>query len=216
MLEQTGLNEYTIEAATQGLANYILQQPKKKSHHRVFISYDNRKNSFFFATTAARVLAGNGIEAYIVKNLRPTPICSFGCIYYHCISAIMITASHNPPEYNGYKVYWDDGAQVLPPHDVAIIQEVAKIQSLSQIKIVEIKHPLITWVDETLDKAYIRTVHSLQIFPKNNQKNGSKLKIIYSNLHGTGITIVPQTLRSWGFTSIEYVKEQLATDPKFS
>ena len=209
------LNEYTIEFATQGLANYIATQPKKRTHHRVFISYDNRKNSFLFAKIAARVLAANDIEAYIVKNLRPTPICSFGCIHYHCIAGIMITASHNPPDYNGYKVYWEDGAQVLPPHDKGIIHEVQKINQLSQVKLTGIKNPLIHWVSEELDHVYIEMMKTLQNYPENNRKKGHLLKIVYSNLHGTGITIVPQLLHSWGFRTLFLVKEQLATDPKF-
>ncbi len=210
------LNEYTIEKATQGLANYILKQPLKRSHHRVFISYDNRKNSESFAKITARVLAANDIEAYLVKNLRPTPICSFGIIHFHCIAGIMITASHNPPDYNGYKVYWEDGAQILPPHETKIISEIKTINDLSQIKIVGKKHPLIHFVGESLDKIYIQVMRLLQNHPENNKKNGHKLKIVYTNLHGTGITMIPQLLRDWGFSSIEYVKEQLATDPHFS
>lgn len=208
------LNEYTIEMTTQGLANY-LKQKKSPKEKRVFISYDNRKNSFLYAKLTARVFAGNGIRVYIVKSLRPTPLCSFGCIHYHCDAAVMITASHNPPSYNGYKVYWKKGAQVLPPHDQNIMKQVALIDSPEQVFIAEEKNPLIHWVDHKLDERYFDSVRSLfqRYFGKAAKK--LSLKIVYSNLHGTGITLVPRVLQNLGFSSIDLVKEQLPTDPNF-
>ncbi len=209
------LNEYTIEMTTQGLANYIRKKTKQPKP-RVLICYDNRERSFFFAKLTARVLAGNTIQAYITQNLRPTPLCSFGCRYYNCIAAVMITASHNPPEYNGYKVYWKDGAQVVSPHDQGIIKEVNQIKTPGEVQIASIKSSLITWAGLPLDEAYFQELDALfrPYYPKTRRKTLS-LKIIYSNLHGTGITLIPKALQQAGFQSVYYVKEQLATDPTF-
>ena len=157
------LNKYTIQGATQGLANYILNQ--KVEAPKVFISYDSRNHSRLFAEETARVLAGNGIEVFITKELRPTPFVSFGCRYHRCIAAVMITASHNPPEYNGYKVYWSDGAQVVPPHDTGIITEVKKIQNPSQVKLADFKDDLIHEVESGDDEAYFKALMPLQNHP---------------------------------------------------
>src|SRR5262245_39392834 len=138
------MNKYTVGAAAQGLANYLNQQPKPPEGHSVFIGYDSRHHSREFAEETARVMAGNGIKAYLYKEIRPTPMISFGCRFKKCSAAVMITASHNPPEYNGYKVYWNDGAQILPPHDKNIIAEVQKITSPLQVKSVgSLTHPLV-------------------------------------------------------------------------
>lgn len=209
------LNTYTIARACQGLANYLLLQPKKIHHLRVLIGYDSRHNSPLFAHTCASVLAANDIEVYLLKQLRPTPLVSFGCIYYHCKAAIMITASHNSPEYNGFKVYWDDGAQVLPPHDTGIMSEMEKVKKPSQVKMVGVKHPLITTISSSLDKIYIDTTKSLQNYPKLTKTKGKKLKIIYTNLHGTGITLIPPAFKTWGFSSVHLVAKQKKTDGSF-
>lgn len=207
------LNCYTIRSATQGLANYILSQ--KTPRPRVFISYDSRQNSALFAQETARVLAGNGIEVYLTENLRPTPLVSFGCRNHRCTAAIMITASHNPPEYNGYKVYWSDGAQVVPPHDSGIMQEVKKIEHPSEVNLAPLNTPLIHYVGEEEDNAYYHALFPLQNFPEYNQKHGSDLHILYSPLHGCGITTLPAGLSSWGFTSLSYVEEQKNPDGMF-
>jgi len=209
------MNAYTVQRACQGLANYLRKQPAKKEQSRVLIGYDSRHNSHLFAQICARVLAANGIEAYLFRQLRPTPLLSFGCIYYHCTAALMITASHNPPSYNGMKVYWDDGAQVLPPHDSGIIKEIEKITQLSEIRITGVKDPLIHAVGSRLDSIYIETTRSLQCSFGLSQKEGAGLKIIYSNLHGAGITLVPLALKAWGFSSVHIVQKQKSIDGDF-
>lgn len=207
------MNLYTVMTATQGLANYINAQVKEGS---VFISYDSRHHSIEFAQAAAKVLAGNGIIVFITKELRPTPLVSFGCRYKECTSAIMITASHNPPQYNGYKVYWDDGGQVLPPHDKGIIQEVSKITDVDQIKSVEdFHHPLIHIVGDEIDHAYLESIATLQIHPEMNLKKGKELKIVYTSLHGTGITLMPKALEQAGFSNVAYVEDQIIPNGDF-
>ncbi len=207
------LNAYTIQMATQGLANYLLSQ--KKCPLSVVIGFDSRHHSKEFAEETARVLAGNGIHVYLLSELRPTPYISFACRYKKCDAAVMITASHNPKEYNGYKVYWSDGAQIVPPHDTGIIEEVEKIASIAQVKRAEETHPLIEHVDSSLDDAYIKAIESLQHFPHENQTQGSTLKIAYTSFHGTGITMVPKALKSWGFSSIHYVDDQIIPNGDF-
>lgn len=206
------LNRYTIGAASQGLANTILKKGGKK---RLFISYDSRHHSYDFAKETAQVMAGNGITVYLTKELRPTPFVSFGCRYFECSAAVMITASHNPPEYNGYKVYWSDGAQVVAPHDNAIMEEVKAIKSPADVKRSSAEDRLITYVGEELDSAYLKALNLLQNYPKDNKEHGSSLKILYSPLHGAGITTTPQALKSWGFSSISYVEKQKHPDGKF-
>lgn len=207
------LNQYTIRFATQGLANYILSQ--KVNSPKVFISYDSRLHSRSFAGETACVLAGNGIEVFITKELRPTPFVSFGCRYHGCTAAVMITASHNPPEYNGYKVYWSDGAQVVPPHDIGIMAEVEKITHPDQVRLAPFKNLLIHEVGEEDDEAYLQALMPLQNHFETNQKEGKNLKIIYSPLHGCGITTLPEALRRWGFSSISYVEAQKMPDGHF-
>ncbi len=210
------LNQYTVRAATQGLANYILSHPSKNERHRVIIGYDSRRNSRQFAEEAAKVLAGNDIEVFIFDELRPTPLVSFGCRYKDCTAAIVVTASHNPPEYNGYKVYWSDGAQVLPPHDQGIIDAFYKITKQSMVKIAEdMGHPLITMTNGEIQEAYYEAKQKQQHFPDANRKNGDQLKIVYSNLHGTGITLIPEVLERWGFKNLVLVKEQSDPDGGF-
>ncbi|MEM8628606.1 MAG: phospho-sugar mutase [Chlamydiota bacterium] len=208
------LNEYTVEKITQGLASYLCKTVDKPSLS-VFVSYDNRTNSLFFAKLCAKVLAGNGVSVYITKNLRPTPLCSFGCRHYGCSAAIMITASHNPPEYNGYKVYWADGGQVTPPHDLGIVEEVAKIEGPEEVQREDLKSSLIHWVEQELDEAYFAKAQALFIRLFGKRRRKSRLSIVYSNLHGTGITTIPRVLGDVGFSQISYVKGQLSTDGEF-
>lgn len=210
------MNKYTVKAATQGLANYILKQPAQYNGFSVFIGYDSRHNSKFFAEESAKVLAGNGITVYLCADIRPTPLVSFGCRYKKCSAAIMITASHNPAEYNGYKVYWNDGAQVLPPHDKNIIHEVSNITDISMINEIPcLPSPLVHMIYNEIDEAYVRAITPLQNYPEENLKYGKSLKVVYSPLHGTGITMIPQTLAAWGFTNLTVVQEQAQPDGSF-
>ena len=205
------MNVYTVRFATQGLANYLLALPAYEKR-RVFIGYDVRMNSRLFAEECARVLAGNGIEALITSDICPTPLASFGCRFYRCSAAIMITASHNPPQYNGYKVFWSDGAQIVPPHDEGIISEVRLIQSPDLVKLSLIEHPLVRWIGDEIDTAYLKELDRQHLFalPKN-----PSLKLIYTNLHGTGLRLVPAALRRQGFTHVRVVKEQESLDGRF-
>lgn len=205
------MNIYTIRSATQGLANYLKKQPQDQ-RHSVFIGYDVRINSRLFAEETARVLAGNGIEVYITETICPTPLASFGCRFLHCSAAIMITASHNPPQYNGYKVYWSDGAQIVPPHDVGIIEEVRKIHHLNEIHLKELSDPLVHWVREEIDEAYLQQLDKLSFF---SDSSPASLKIIYSNLHGTGLRLVPPALKRRKFFHLVLVKEQQSLDGHF-
>lgn len=208
------MNKYIIREATQGFANYIRKTVSDKTPS-VFISYDSRTTSRAFTEEAAKVLAANGIRSYITKNLRPTPLASFGCRHYKCCAAIMITASHNPPEYNGYKVYWSDGAQVIPPHDKGIIQEVRAISDISQAVTSSFPNPLIVEVGEELDDAYLKAIDSLQLQPEVDKRHGSELKIVYTPLHGTGATMVPKALKRWGFPNVSLVAAQADADGRF-
>lgn len=209
------INRYTIQIATQGLANYLRKIPHQRKQHSVLIGFDSRIHSQTFAMESAKVLAGNGIAVYLLADLRPTPFVSFCIREKMCSAGIMITASHNPKEYNGYKVYWNDGAQVVPPHDIGIIEEVNKIQNLHEIKIAQEKNPLIEIVNHELDLRYLEVIKKWQIDPKENQKVGDQLKITYTPLHGTGITLMPRALKAWGFTNINTVDVQIIPDGNF-
>ncbi len=208
------INIYTIRQATQGVANYLLKM-NGASSCSVAIGFDSRHHSKEFAQETARVFAGNGISVFLFPEIRPTPYTSFACRYLKCQAAVMITASHNPKEYNGYKVYWSDGAQVVPPHDAGIIAEVEKISSLKEIKLATVDSPLIHSTDERLDNAYLSAIYPLQMAKERNQSQGKNLKIAYTSLHGTGITLAPKALSSWGFSTIDYVKEQIIPDGNF-
>jgi phosphoglucomutase/phosphomannomutase len=204
------LNIYTVRAATLGLANAILQQPLPPEGHFVFIGYDVRKHSKEFALDAARVLAAKGIHVRLTTEICPTPLVSFGCRLYGCSAAIMITASHNPPDYNGYKVYWNDGGQVVPPHDQEIIDEVHKIPVERPIPLSSADSPLITWVGRELDAEYLAALKELQLYPP------LPLKILYTPLHGTGSRIIPEALQSWGYLDLHSVEEQKDPDGQFT
>ncbi len=208
------LNIYTIRQATQGLANYILQK-KPTPSPSVIISYDCRNHSKEFAIETARVLAGNKIKAYIYKELRPTPMASWGTRHYGCAAGVMITASHNPAAYNGYKVYWKDGAQVTAPHDTGIMQEVAKVEHFDAIKLAKETDPLIVWLGKEADEAYLAEIQKLAITPHADQEKGSWLKVLYSPLYGAGRPIIPEALKRAGFTSLELVKGQEGPNGNF-
>ena len=209
------MNIYTVRAATQGLANYIRKHGEKEKP-KIIIGYDSRRNSRLFAEESARVLIANSIEAWLFKELRPTPLISFACLEYECQGAIMITASHNPPEYNGYKVYWSHGGQVLPPHDTGIIAEVEAIKGIEEVRVAsDLTSPLIRWIDDDADRRYLDAIAALQNTPKQNSSDGSQLGVVYSSLHGTGITLVPRALEAWGFTNVTLVAEQKEPDGTF-
>ena len=193
------MNIYTVRMATQGLANTLLES---FDHPRVFIGYDVRKNSRLFAEEAARVFAANGIEALITREVCPTPLASFGCRHENCSAAVIITASHNPPEYNGYKVYWKGGGQIVPPYDAAIIKHVRQIESPEEVRLAPLSHPLIRWIDETIDEAYLQNLDRLRLCPN------ATLNIVYSNLHGTGLRLMPKALgrRGWQCKIVEAQK----------
>lgn len=202
------MNIYTIRKATQGLANYLKQT--SKSPTSAFIGYDVRHNSKEFALETARVLAGNGIKVYLTKEFCPTPVVSFGCRHFGCQSAVMITASHNPPEYNGYKVYWGDGAQVVGPHDSGIMHEVNRVGS--EIHLSPPDCPLIHYIGDELNRIFLAAVKKCQLRP---DVASSNLKIIYTPLHGTGVHLIPQALHEWGYTNVHLVKKQSAPDGNF-
>jgi phosphomannomutase len=208
------MNKYTVRAATAGMAHYIAKAVDVEAPS-VFIGYDSRNNSRFFAEEAAKVLAAYNIKAYLSKELRSTPLVSYGCRHYHCTAAIMITASHNPPEYNGYKVYWSDGGQIVAPHDVGIIEEVTAIKDAAQVPVVSLDHELIVHIGGELDEHYLEETRKLQHYPEQNSEHGKSLNIVYTSLHGTGITIVPRILNDWGFSSVSLVEEQAQPDGNF-
>lgn len=209
------MNKYTVSWATQGLANYLKRVFADTIELRVAIGYDSRNNSKAFAEESAKVLAGNGIEVFLFSELRPTPLVSFACRYHKCQAAIMVTASHNPPDYNGYKVYWDDGAQVLPPHDKGIISEVNRLQSPDQVQQAPLTSARIHHMSKEVDDAYLAAIKPLQLWPEMGKKEGESLSILYSSLHGTGITMIPEALVSFGYTNVHFVDDQIIPDGNF-
>lgn len=206
------MNKYTIGKATQGLANYLRKQFPGQDI-KVAVSYDSRNNSQAFGQLVAQVFAANGIRVYLFNELRPTPMLSFAIRHFGCQSGVMLTASHNPKEYNGYKAYWSDGCQLTAPHDKNVIDEVNAIASVKDIKF-EGNTQNIVPVGEEIDQIYIDANKALSIHPEAvaEQKD---LKIVYSSIHGTGITIVPKMLASWGFENVTVVSEQATPDGNF-
>ena len=205
------INTYTIGFATQGFANYI--NAKVSGTKKVAIAYDSRNNSKLFATTVANIFAANGMQVYLFSALRPTPELSFAIRHLGCCAGVVCTASHNPKEYNGYKAYWNDGAQVMPPHDDGIITEVNKITDVDAVKWTG-NQTNITLIDKEIDDAFITMVKSLSLRPQAiaTQHN---LNIVYTSIHGAGITIVPQTLAAFGFTNVNIVAEQAVPNGDF-
>lgn len=200
------MNIYTVGAATQGLSNYLLQEFADLEQIKVVIGHDCRNNSRKFAEISAEIFTANGIKVFLFEGLRPTPEVSYAIRKLGCQSGIMLTASHNPKEYNGYKAYWEDGAQVLGPHDKNIIAEVNRISSIEEIKFKGSKE-LVEIIGKDMDKAFIDKVKSFVLSPQaiENQK---ELKIVYTPIHGTGIKLIPDALRAIGFTNIIHVPEQ--------
>ncbi|MBR4055738.1 MAG: phospho-sugar mutase [Rikenellaceae bacterium] len=206
------MNEYTVGMATQGLSNY-LKECFKGQEVKVAVAHDSRNNSRFFAERVADIFASNGFKVYLFDELRPTPELSFAIRELGCQSGVVVTASHNPKEYNGYKAYWADGAQVTPPHDKNIIAEVEKITSIDQIELG--KNPEnITILGKEFDDIYLARIKGLSMAPEAVAKNHD-MKIVYSPMHGAGVKLVPASLRNFGFTNIIMVKEQSVVDGNF-
>ena len=206
------MNIYTVGAATQGLANY-LKQNFAGEQIKVAISHDSRNNSRMFAERVADIFASNGFTVYLFDALRPTPELSFAIRELGCQSGVMVTASHNPKEYNGYKAYWNDGSQVTSPHDVNIIAEVAKVTDNAQV--LTGKNPEnIHILGEEFDKIYLEAIKKLSLSPKSVAKHND-MKIVYTPLHGAGVKLVPQSLRNYGFNNIICVDEQMVLDGNF-
>jgi phosphoglucomutase len=207
------MNKYTVGMATQGYANY-LNQCFGQGNVKVAVAHDCRNNSRFFAETTANVFAANGIKVFLFEALRPTPELSFTIRQYGCQGGVVCTASHNPKEYNGYKAYWDDGAQMVSPHDKNTIIEVEKIASVDDVKWSG-GEDNITIIGEEMDKVYIDMVKGLSVYPDVCAAQHN-LKIVYTPIHGTGIKLVPQVLAAFGFTNVHVVEEQSTPDGNFS
>ncbi|MDR0295734.1 MAG: phospho-sugar mutase [Prevotellaceae bacterium] len=207
------MNKYTVGMATQGLANYLKQSFPNLPEIKVAIAYDCRNNSAYFAQITAEVFSANGITVFLFEKLRPTPELSFAIRHFGCQSGVVITASHNPKEYNGYKAYWDDGAQVISPHDTNIIDEVLKITNPSMVKfdgvVTNIKR-----IGKEIDELYLEKVLSMGLSPEAIATH-NQLRIVYTPLHGTGVVLIPEALRRKGFTNIIRVPEQDVNDGNF-
>ena len=206
------MNIYTVGMATQGLANYLNRNFKERKEISVVVGHDCRNNGRLFAETVANIFSANGIKVYLFDDLRPTPEVSFAIRYLGCQSGVNVTASHNPREYNGYKAYWEDGAQVLAPHDTGIIDEVAKV------KVADIKFKgnpaLIQIIGEEVDKPYLDAIEGICIDPALVKRNHD-LCIVYTPLHGCGRVMIPRSLKQWGFTNVNCVPEQMIPDGNF-
>lgn len=207
------VNIYTIGAATQGLTNYLLKEFAKLKQIKVVIGHDCRNNSRKYAEISAEILSANGIKAYLFEDLRPTPEISYAIRQLGCQSGIMITASHNPKVYNGYKAYWEDGAQVISPHDKNIIAEVNRV-NVENIKFKGGDKNLIEILGKDMDEAYIKDLKTLMLSPDSVKKHGN-IGIVYTPLHGTGSTIIPKALKACGFTNIIDVPEQNVLSGEF-
>jgi len=208
------MNQYTVGMATQGLANYLKVCFAHLRQIKVAISYDCRNRSAEFAQITAKVFAANGFKVYLFDALRPTPELSFAIRHLGCQGGVMITASHNPKEYNGYKAFWDDGAQVLEPHDQNIIKEVEKISDPSQV-LFEGNRDNIEMIGKEMDEVYLQAILSLINLSPQVVKNQANLSIVFTPLHGTGVQLVPEALKRLGFTSVEHIPEQDVNDGNF-
>ena len=206
------VNKYTIGMATQGFSNYLLKTYPNQTIS-VAVGHDSRNNSRYLAETTAQVFAANGIKVYLFEALRPTPELSFAIRNLKCKGGVVCTASHNPKEYNGYKAYWNDGGQLVPPHDKNVITEVEAIQSLEEVKW-DGGDALIELIGASMDEAYIKMLKSLSVYPDVIEKQ-SDLKIVYTPIHGTGITMVPKVLEAYGFKNVHVVEEQATPDGNF-
>ncbi len=206
------MNKYTVGMATQGFANYLLNTYGTEPIS-VVIGHDSRNNSRFFAETTAGVFAANGIKVYLFEALRPTPELSFAIRHLGCKAGVVCTASHNPKEYNGYKAYWNDGGQLVPPHDKNVIKEVEAIKGVDEVKWTG-GEANITLIGKEMDEAYINMVKGLSVYPEIIQAQHD-LSIVYTPIHGTGITLVPEVLSRFGFTNVQIVEEQSTPDGNF-
>ncbi len=206
------MNRYTVGMATQGFANY-LKKVYGEEEVKVAISHDSRNNSRFFAETVANVFAANGFKVLLFESLRPTPELSFAIRKLGCKAGVMCTASHNPKEYNGYKAYWEDGSQLVPPHDKNVIKEVDAIANVDDVKWSG-NEANISLLGKETDDAYIEMVKGLSVYPEVIAKQ-KDLKIVYTPIHGTGIMLVPKTLEAFGFTNVHVVEEQATPDGNF-
>jgi len=206
------MNKYTVGMATQGFANY-LNQTYPGGTIRVAIAHDSRNNSRQFAEITANVMAANGIKVFLFEALRPTPELSFTIRQLGCQGGVVCTASHNPKEYNGYKAYWNDGGQLVPPHDKNVIKEVEKIASVDEVKFSG-GEANITLIGKEMDEAYIEMVKGLSVYPEVIMRQHD-LKIVYTPIHGTGIMLVPDVLKRFGFTNVHIVEEQAKPDGNF-
>ena len=206
------MNIYTVGMSTQGFANYLKINFRGKKQISVVVCHDCRNNSRLFAETVANIFSANGIKVFLFEDLRPTPECSFAIRYLKAQAGVNITASHNPREYNGYKAYWEDGAQVLAPHDKGIIDEVAKVK-VEDVKFKGDKK-LIQIIGEDIDKPYLDQVKTISIDPE-VIKHQHDLKIVYTPLHGAGRVMIPRSLALWGFDNVHCVKEQMVKDGNF-
>lgn len=206
------MNKYTVGMATQGYANY-LKQSFPGEEVRVAIAHDSRNNSRFFAETTANVFAANGIKVFLFESLRPTPELSFAIRHLKCKGGVVCTASHNPKEYNGYKAYWVDGGQLVPPHDKNVIKEVEKIASVDDVKW-DGGEANVTIIGKEVDEAYMEMVKGLSVYPEVIAKH-KDLKIVYTPIHGTGIKLVPEVLKRFGFTNVNIVHEQSEPNGNF-
>ena len=206
------MNIYTVGMATQGLANYLKKEfPDQKI--KVAIGHDSRNNSRLFSEHVASIFAANGFKVYLFDSLRPTPELSFAIRYLGCQSGVVVTASHNPKEYNGYKAYWSDGAQVTAPHDVNIMAEVAKIKSIDDVLTSGNREDIVI-LGQEFDQIYLDEIKGLSLSPEAIAANHD-MKIVYTPLHGSGVVLVPESLRKYGFTNVHTVKEQNITDGNF-
>lgn len=211
------MNIYTVGAATQGLSNYLNKNFSNLDQISVVVGHDCRNNSRLFAEVSANIFAANGIKVYLFEDMRPTPEMSFAIRHLGCQSGIILTASHNPKEYNGYKAYWDDGAQVLAPHDKGIIEEVNKVGA-EDIKglntVLDSANPLIEIIGKEIDEVYLEKIKTISIDPEVIQRQ-KDMKIVYTPIHGTGMMLIPQSLKLWGFENVHTVPEQMIKDGNF-
>ena len=207
------MNIYTVGAATQGLANYLKENFKDLPQISVAVGHDVRNNSRLFAEVVANVFSANGIKVYLFDSFRPTPELSYAIRELGCQSGVNITASHNPKEYNGYKAYWEDGAQIIAPHDVNIIRCVEAITDISDVKF-EGNKELITIIGKEIDDKYLAAIKGLSLSPECIERH-KDLKIVYTPIHGTGVKLIPESLRNYGFTNIIHVPEQDIPDGNF-
>ncbi len=207
------MNKYTVGMATQGLANYLLKMFPNEDQIAIAIAYDSRNNNTFFAQVTADVMTANGIKVFLFDSLRPTPELSYAIRLLNCQSGIVITASHNPKEYNGYKVYWNDGAQIVAPHDKNIINEVNAITKVDDVKF-DGNEALIEMIGDEVDEKYIATLKNLSLSPELIEKH-KNLKIVYTPIHGTGVKLVPLGLKAFGFEAVYNVPDQDVIDGNF-